>query len=166
MRRKQLHSALLLLAAGVGVGAAARANIIPLKRGGRGSAIHKHIEELERRWRSAVLANDADAEAALLAESYVGIGPAGTISSKNEELQARAAGQERLQKYVVEERKIRIYGTTAVVTSKVRIQGVYAGQPLLGDYRYTRVWSLAHGQWRIVSFEANRVHDSSARRED
>ena len=138
--------------------------IIPLTGNGHKGGQQKQIEHLEQQWRTALLAGDEATMASLLADSYIGIGPDGTIFSKTEELQARAAGRDHLETLKVEERKIRIYGTTAVVTSKVRIQGVYSGQPLLGEYRYTRVWSLAQGQWRIVSFEANRVHDSSARR--
>jgi ketosteroid isomerase-like protein len=141
----------------------ARALLGPLARLDKGAA-HKQIEQLEKDWQTAVLAQDNATLATLIADSYVGIGPDGTISGKAEELQARADGQERLQSYDQLDRKIRIYGTTAVVTSRVRIQGLYSGQPVLGEYRYTRVWSLIHGQWRIVSFEASRIHDTSARR--
>ena len=143
----------------------ARAVWLPLGPDVNKGAVHRQIEQLEQQWRAAVLSEGSQAEAALLADSYVGIGPDGTISSKSEELEARANGREHLDKYDVEDRKIRGYGSTAVVTSKVRIQGIYSGQPLLGEYRYTRVWSLSHGQWRIVSFEAGRIHDSSARRD-
>ncbi len=131
----------------------------PLHKSGQ----QKQIEQLEQQWRTALLADDQATMAALLADSYIGIGPDGTIFTKAEELQGRASGRDHLEKIKVEDQKTRVYGTTAVVTSKVRIQGVYSGQPLLGEYRYTRVWSLTHGQWTIVSFEANRVHDASAR---
>ena len=131
--------------------------------GGSKAQLQKQIGRLEQQWRLAALANDTATLSALLADSYVGIGPDGTISGKAEELQARTSGMARLQELEVLDRKIRIYGTTAVVTSKVRIQGVYWGQALLGEYRYTRVWSLTRAQWRVVSFEANRVHDVDAR---
>lgn len=130
-----------------------------------GAQERRGIEHLEDRWLEAVRSNDASAMAPMLAESYIGIGPDGTIDSKSEELAARSSGQEHIQQLNVLERRIRIYGSTAVVTSRVELQGEYSGQPLLGEYRYTRVWSLQRGQWRIVSFEASRIHDSSARSE-
>ncbi len=139
-----------------------RSAIIPIGGGPKG-AMHKQVEQLEGQWRTAVLAGDATAMAGMLDESYVGIGPDGTIVNKAEELQARASGADRIVRFDVQDRKVRLYGTTAVVTSRVHLQGVYSGQPLLGVYRYTRVWTLTRGQWRIVSFEANRVHDVSAR---
>ncbi len=140
-----------------------RSAIIPITGGGPKGAMHKQVEQLEGQWRSAVLASDAAAMTGMLDESYIGIGPDGTIVNKTEELQARASGADRVLRFDVQDRKIRLYGTTAVVTSRVHLQGVYSGQPLLGVYRYTRVWTLTRGQWRIVSFEANRVHDVSAR---
>ena len=154
---------LLVLATGCLAAPAQPATSGPAPKVNKG-AEHKQVEQLENDWQTAVLANDSATLDSLLADSYVGIGPEGTISSKAEELQARADGQERLQSYDQLDRKIRIYGTTAVVTSRVRIKGVYSGEPLLGEYRYTRVWSLIHGQWRVVSFEASRIHDTSARR--
>jgi ketosteroid isomerase-like protein len=164
-RRNQCVSpGILLLLCGLLAAGSAHAIIVPLTGGGQKGVYHKQIERLERQWGMAVLAGDNATMASMLADSYVGIGPSGTIASKGEELGARASGQEHLEKLDVEDRNIRIYGTTAVVTSKVRIEGMYSGQPVLGEYRYTRVWSLERGQWRIVSFEANRVHDSTARR--
>ncbi len=142
-------------------GAPAQA-VIPLT-GGQKAAMQKQIEQQEQHWQAALVANDTTTMSSLLEDSYVGIGPDGTIASKSEEMEARASGQDRLEHLDVLDRKIRIYGTTAVVTSRVRIQGIYSGAPLLGEYRYTRVWTLQHGQWLVVSFEANRVHDTSAR---
>ena len=137
--------------------------IVPLAGGGSKGALQKQINQLEQQWQAALLANDMPVLSTMLGDSYVGIGPDGTILSKADEIKARASGQERVQVLDVLDRKIRVYGSTAVVTSRVRVQGIYSGEPLLGEYRYTRVWSLGHGQWHVVSFEANRIHDASAR---
>lgn len=141
---------------------ATHALLAPAKEHHKGDQ-QKQVEQLEQQWQTAILAGDTAGVGALLADSYVGIGPDGTISTKTEDLQARSTGQQHIEKLNVEDRKIRMYGTTAVVTSKVRLQGTYFGQPLLGEYRYTRVWTFDHGQWHIVSFEASRIHDVSAR---
>lgn len=137
---------------------------VNLTGGGNHGAEMKQIEQLENQWRDAILASDTATVASMLADDYVGIGPNGTISTKAEDLAARSSGQQTYARLELEDRKIRIFGTTAVVTSKVKVQGTYGGMPLLGEYRYTRVWDLSHGQWHIVSFEANRIHDSTARR--
>ena len=136
---------------------------VPLTGGGNKGALHKQVNQLEQQWQTALLANDTPTLSAMLGDSYVGIGPDGTIASKAEEIQARVSGEDRVQMLHVLDRKIRVYGSTAVVTSRVRVQGIYAGEPLLGEYRYTRVWSLGRGQWHVVSFEANRIHDADER---
>ena len=144
---------------------AAQAVRMPLKPGGRGGAIHKQIERMEKQWGAALLSGDSAAIGPLLAENFVGIGPDGTIMSKSEELKSYMTGRQHFEKRDVEERKIRVFGSTAVVTSKVNVEGNYSGKALSGHFRYTRVWSLTHGQWQIVSFEASRVDDPSARRD-
>ncbi len=165
MRRARFQPGLLLLLLSASLlGASLLALPIPLKPKGPNGAIHKQIEQLEQQWHTALLAEDNAAIANMLGESYIGIGPDGTIASRAEELQARNSGKQRTGKLDVEDEKIRIYGTTAVVTSKVRVEGLYAGEPITGEYRYTRVWSLTRGQWHIVSFEASRINDAAARK--
>ncbi len=119
--------------------------------------IHRTIGQLEEQWRAATLSNDVAAIDRMLADDYVGIGPDGTIASKADELAARRDGQRKLTQIDVVERKVRIYGTTAVVTSRAIVTGVYDTMPLTGEFRYTRVYNLSHGQWRIVSFEASPI---------
>jgi ketosteroid isomerase-like protein len=49
-----------------------------------------------------------------------------------------------------------------VVTSTAQVQGTTADGDVSGSYRYTRVYVRdARGEWKIVSFEASRILDSS-----
>jgi ketosteroid isomerase-like protein len=58
---------------------------------------------------------------------------------------------------------VRVYGDTAVVTSQASLSGTNGASDISGQYRYTRVYARRRGQWKIVSFEASRVHDVDAR---
>ncbi len=122
--------------------------------------VHRTIELLEEQWRTASLSSDVAAIDRMLADDYVGIGPDGTIASKADEMTARRDGQRKLTQIDVLESKVRIYGTTAVVTSRAIVAGVYDTMLLKGEFRYTRVYNSSHGQWRIVSFEASPVTGS------
>jgi ketosteroid isomerase-like protein len=163
-RSRRGSVAVHFLAAALCAALSAHALILPLGNGQK-NLEKREIAKMERQWRTALLGGDTAALDTLISDTYVGIGPNGTIFNKAEEIQSTASGENRFQRLHLEERKIRIYGTTAVVTSKVLVQGFYANQPVLGEYRYTRVWSLENGQWRVVCFEANRVNDSTSRRE-
>jgi ketosteroid isomerase-like protein len=122
---------------------------------------HHQIERLEESWRKAVLADDFDAMARLLADDYIAITASGTLQTKDQALAALRAGALHVTSMEVTDRKIRFYGKTAVVTSLSSIAGTNADGPVSGEYRYTRVYVRnPQGEWKIVSFEVSKIHPS------
>jgi ketosteroid isomerase-like protein len=116
------------------------------------------IDHLEELWRSAVLKDDTAAMSSLLAEDYIGITPTGTVQTKDEALANLRSGRMHFTTLEISDRKVRFYGSAAIVTSTADVQGTTPEGNLSGSYRYTRVYAQdAQGVWRIVSFEANRV---------
>jgi ketosteroid isomerase-like protein len=126
-------------------------------------AIHKEIEALEYQWRDAVVANNVNLMDHLMADDYIGISANGTVATKTQELDQRKAGTIRIQSLDLSDLKVRVYGDTAVVTSRAELTGVNGQSDISGNYRYTRVYNKRLGQWKIVSFEASRIHDVDAR---
>ncbi len=126
-------------------------------------AVHKQIETLEMEWRQAQVDNDISVISNLLADDYVGITANGTVETKSQTIAQRKAGTVRITSLDLDDLKVRLYGDTAVVTSKAEIQGVNGQSDISGRYRYTRVYNRRLGQWKIVSFEASRIHDVDAR---
>jgi ketosteroid isomerase-like protein len=127
-------------------------------------AIRKSIEALEMKWRDAELSNNVSEMGKLLADDYIGISANGTVETKSETLDARRAGTARIQSLDITDLKVRVYGDTAVVTSKAALVGENGQSDISGNYRYTRVYNRRLGRWKIVSFEASRIHDVDARR--
>jgi ketosteroid isomerase-like protein len=120
----------------------------------------KQIEQLESDWRKAAIKNDIPVLDRLLADDYIGIGPNGTLQTKQQLIAARAANKIRFDKIEYSDTKIRLYGDTAVVTTTADVQGhSEASGDISGKYRYTRVYTRHNntGTWRIVSFETSRV---------
>jgi ketosteroid isomerase-like protein len=126
-------------------------------------AVHKQIESLEMEWRQAQVDNDISVISSLLADDYVGITANGTVETKSQTIAQRKAGTIRITSLDLDDLKVRLYGDTAVVTSKADLQGVNGQSDISGKYRYTRVYNRRLGQWKIVSFEASRIHDVDAR---
>jgi ketosteroid isomerase-like protein len=118
---------------------------------------HKEIEGLESDWRQAQLTNNISMVDRLLADDYLGISANGTLETKADELATRRSGILHITELDLSDIKVRIYGDTAVVTSKADLVGKRGDRDISGRYRYTRVYSNRAGQWRIVSFEASRV---------
>jgi ketosteroid isomerase-like protein len=122
--------------------------------------VHKEIETLEMQWRQAQLSNDVGVMDRLLADDYVGISANGIIETKSEALALRRAGTLHITSLDINDLKVRIYGDTAVVTSRADLEGASGSTNIGGKYRYTRVYNRRYGQWKIVSFEASRIPDS------
>ena len=137
-------------------------NALPVpKRENR--AVHKQIENLELAWRQAQIDNDVAVISNLLADDYVGITANGTVETKSQTIAQRKAGTVRITSLDLDDLKVRLYDDTAVVTSKAELKGVNGQSDISGTYRYTRVYNRRLGQWKIVSFEASRIHDADAR---
>ncbi|HVJ08959.1 MAG TPA: nuclear transport factor 2 family protein [Acidisarcina sp.] len=123
---------------------------------------HKEIETVESQWRQAMLNNNVGDMDKLLADDYIAITANGTIETKAQVLASRKAGTMRITRMDMSDTKVRIYGDTAVVTSRAEINGSNGASDISGHYRYTRVYNYRLGKWKIVSFEASRMRDPNA----
>jgi ketosteroid isomerase-like protein len=148
---------LLLLAGVAESGAQGAASTIP--RSQRHEYRHE-IDQAEEAWRAAILKGNATALATLLADDYTAITAKGAIETKEQAISSLRSGGLQLTGLAISDRKVRIYGATAVVTSMAELTGSRNDHEVSGRYRYTRVYvrNLA-GQWKIVSFEASRVQE-------
>ena len=129
----------------------------------------KHMEreqivELEQEWQKAALANDVATMDRLLSEDYLGITASGEVLTKAQQLDHMRNREFVLNTLQTSELKIKLIGNIAIVTSLARVEGTSDGEPLLGAYRYTRVYQrLASGTWKITNFEVTpttRLHSA------
>ncbi len=145
--------ALLLLAAGLPSALAASHHHHPSKQ------VSQTIAHLERKWLAAQLNANISVMTNMLAEDYLGITPNGTLESKAETLANYKNGVVHFTTMSTSERKIRVYGSTAVVTSQAEVVGTHQADSIHGRYRYTRVYHNDGGSWKIISFEASKIRD-------
>jgi ketosteroid isomerase-like protein len=131
----------------------------PVPRAQRHEYRHE-IDQLEDAWRVAMLKGNSAAMESLLADDYTAITAKGAIQTKEQALDNLKSGAFQLTSLSISDRKVRIYGTTAVVTSLAELTGSRNDQDVTGRYRYTRVYVRnPQGQWKIVSFEASRIQE-------
>lgn len=117
------------------------------------------IDQLEDQWRDAVLRHDSAAMNSLLADDYMAITAYGTLQTRDEALANMRSGRWRLTSLELTDRKVRFYGRTALVTSIAEVEGTTPDGAISGSYRYMRVYARnSNGRWKIVSFEASRIH--------
>ncbi len=136
----------------------------PVPRSQRHEYRHE-IDQLEEAWRNAMLNGNSAVLESLLADDYTAIKAKGAIQTKEQALSNLKSGSLQLTALSISDRKVRIYGTTAVVTSLAELTGNRNDQEVTGRYRYTRVYVRnSQGQWKIVSFEASRIQETADRK--
>jgi ketosteroid isomerase-like protein len=151
-----LASSILLLASPAAPGQAAKT---PIPRAQR-HEYHHEIDQMEEAWRVAILKANSAELATLLADDYTGITAKGAIQTKEQAIANLRSGALQLATLNISDRKVRVYGSTAVVTSVAELTGGKNDQDVTGRYRYTRVYVRnPQGQWKIVSFEASRIQE-------
>jgi ketosteroid isomerase-like protein len=152
-----LAGSILLLASPAAPGQAAKT---PVPRAQR-HEYHHEIDQMEEAWRTAILKGNSAGLAALLADDYTGITAKGAIQTKDQAVANLKTGTFQLANLSISDRKVRVYGSTAVVTSVAELTGGKNDKEVTGRYRYTRVYVRnPQGQWKIVSFEASRIQES------
>src|SRR6202044_2119829 len=92
---------------------------LPLYAGMQQKEDNRHqIDKLEDAWRNALVNSDTKMMDGLLAPDYMAITASGTLQSKDETLANMRAGQVHFTLLDIVDRKVRFYGSTAVVTSQ------------------------------------------------
>ncbi len=126
----------------------------------------REIDQLEEAWRDAVLKSNANVLAGLLADDYMAITAGGTLQTKEQALASVRAGRVHFTSLEISDRKVRFYGSTALVTSLADVHGTTGEGDISGSYRYTRVYVRnLQGEWKIVGFEVSRIRDVGERGE-
>ncbi len=121
---------------------------------GEKHSFEREINALEEQWRQASLSGDVAAMDKLLGDDYIGINSTGLVSDKQQQLERLKTRTAMPIRMDVNDRKVKILGHTAIVTSRVTV----AGTANEGTFRYTRVYSrLPNGMWKIVNFESTRI---------
>lgn len=128
----------------------------PVHLGSKRDARHE-IEALEEQWRVAQMSGDIATIDRLLADDFVGISMTGQANTKSQQLDRFRNRTLVLTKIDLDDRKIKLLGSVAVVTCLARVEGTNEGESMQGNYRYTRVYQRIAGAWKTTNFEATRI---------
>jgi ketosteroid isomerase-like protein len=116
------------------------------------------IEALEEQFRKAQLDGDVATMDKLLSDDYLGINANGELATKTQQLDHMRNRTLMLTQLDPSDVKIKLIGSTAIVTSLVQVEGVLDGTALRGRYRYTRIYQrLPNGAWKVTNFEITRI---------
>jgi hypothetical protein len=52
---------------------------------------------------------------------------------------------------ILYKRDIHVFDSAVVVSTKLKIKGIYAKIMLNGTYQYVRTWTKVNGEWKVIS---------------
>ena len=162
--RHSRYFVLIVISAAAWLTGAGRCNAEPAARSHKEHKrdYKREIEAVEEQWRTAQLAGDVATMDKLLAEDYFGISVTGQLNDKMQQLERVKSRKLVLSRLDVSDRKIKVVGRVAIVTSLAEIEGSNDGEPLKGKYRYTRVYKrYPDGSWKITNFEVTKAPATS-----
>jgi len=93
-----------------------------------------------------------------LSSDYIHIFGNGQMSTKAEAVNACKSGQMKWDTFdLKKDRKVRVYGNTAILTSEAVVKGHRGSIEVIGTYRRTTVFvKMKNGQWQLVTFQATK----------
>jgi ketosteroid isomerase-like protein len=114
--------------------------------------VHELVE-LSHELVRAVQEHDQSRLAELLADEFTLLGAAGELDRA--ELLEAAASSYEIDSFSYYEIDPEVYGNTAVLVSRYRQTGRFAGADVSRDLRVTDVWVRRDGRWQIVRRHAS-----------
>ena len=124
----------------------------------------REIERLEAEWNTINEVSDAEGKRRLLSDDSYHVGPSGRLYNKSQDIEAARLSYEQKQasnsqlKFVITDRKIRLYKDVAVVTANGWSVTTRDGRERRGNsFRVVHVWEKRRGRWLLVVDQVTRI---------
>jgi uncharacterized protein (TIGR02246 family) len=151
MKRIFLIAAMLIAVSGLVFGQ--KSNNQANQKGNDEQALRQVIDQIT----TAVSRNDAAALDRIYADDFTQVTLKGAIQTKAQRLATVRAGDLKYETFSRDEVVIRIYGKTAVVTSRITRKGQDKGQAVNDQLRSTSTWVKTNGRWQLVAIHATPI---------
>lgn len=128
--------------------------------GGKNAAIEKELSDLSLKTYDALVKRDTKFIDGVWAAEYKRINPNGTIVDKKQRMDAMNNPANELESLSHDDVEIRVFGDTAVQTSRVTAK--LKNQPEPNRVRVTNVWVKRDNRWQIVASHASIIESAPA----
>jgi ketosteroid isomerase-like protein len=118
-------------------------------------SVEQTIMQIEQEWVDAYVKRDAATLTRILATDFMDIDTEGKTQNKMEYIDLARNPVGTFESITTEHPKVRVYGSTAVLTGRYVIKGTNREQ---GEwFRYTAVYVKQQGRWRAVTLHSSAL---------
>jgi len=125
--------------------------LFALAQEGTDSSDKSLILALEGAWNQAELHHDANAGAALMADTFISIDHHGKLLNRSQYLADLKDPSYNPEEISNSDTAVYLYGDTAIVTSVYRTKGTDNGKPFVHRGRFTDTWIKRNGKWQCIA---------------
>ena len=115
------------------------------------------VVKVAKKFEQAIIKNDPDEIGSFLADDWIVIGPDGAIIDKARFLSVIKSGELSHEAMDSEDTRVRVYGTTAILTALTSSKARYMNTELSTRERATDVYVKRDGKWRCVITQLTTV---------
>lgn len=83
--------------------------------------------------------------------------PSGEVWTKEMDLDDFKAANPKIEQLDCLERKIEIFGDTAIVSTALYLKGIFGGHQIEGKSRFLRTWKKFADGWKIIAAAQNQL---------
>ncbi len=117
----------------------------------------QEIRQQEARRFEAIVRGDVAALDQILSDDLTYTHATGVFETKAEFIDKMKSGQLKYESFAPEDIRVRVYGTTGVVTGVARVKVQVKGEPLSFQLRFTDVYVKKGNRWQMVAWQATRL---------
>lgn len=119
------------------------------------SDVVAHLTSIEHQLVAAWVAGDRSVHERVLAHDWTVIDVQGQVLTRAEVLsESFAAPDRQITSGRIDDIKVRLFGDWAVVTGRTHAAGSYRDEPFEVTLRFTDVFGLQDGMWKVVASQA------------
>ena len=144
MKKIIIFTALMLLVSAIGFGQ-------------KKMTVAQSLEKIEKDIAAAIVKGDTSVFTKYFAATAACTDPDGALMTRDETIAMFKSGDLKFESLTVEDVKVTLYGTTAIVTYRSKDKGSYKGQPITGETRWTDTFVSMKGKWMIVATQGTQI---------
>jgi len=115
------------------------------------------LEKIEKDIAAGIVKGDTSVFTKYFAANAACTDPDGALMTVAETIAMFKSGDLKFESLSVEDLKVTLYGTTAIVTYRSKDNGSYKGQPIVGESRWTDTFVSMKGKWMIVATHGTMI---------
>ncbi|MCC6286767.1 MAG: nuclear transport factor 2 family protein [Chitinophagaceae bacterium] len=116
-------------------------------------AVSKTLQQLH----NALAKSDAAILEKIFADTYFFSDPGGVTHNKKDMVEYAKGGNFKVESSIPSDKKITVYGNTAIITEHATEKGHVGDEDIAGEYRWIFILHKEGNEWKIVSMQGTKI---------